>query len=78
MDAFAVKIGLKTPEETKDTSLENVKEEIRRTAEELENAQMRFDLLTDEKLIEAQIYEIRALKARYSYYFKKAKELSGI
>lgn len=76
MDAFAVKIGLKEDIDTEDTSLKSVKEDIRRTAEELKHAQMRFDLLTEEDLIEAQIYEIRALKAKYSYYLKKAKELT--
>ena len=78
MDAIAIKLGLIKTEKEENIDLKNIKDEIRRTAEELENAQAHFDLLTDEGLIEAQIYEIRALKAKYSYYFKKAKELSSL
>ena len=77
MDAFAIKIGLIEKEEKTENDIESIKKILRETEEQLNRAHTRFDFLVDEDLIESQIYEIRALKARYSYYLKKAKELSG-
>ena len=54
--------------------LTEIKNELRETAEQISRAETRFNYLTDEHLIEAQIYELRALRARYSYYLKLAKK----
>ena len=51
-----------------------IRNELKQTASDIERAESRFNFLTDENLIEAQIYELRALKARYSYYLKLARE----
>ena len=48
--------------------------EMRRLNEALENAYDRFELLSESDLIEATIYEIEALKARYRYLLSVAKE----
>ena len=77
MDAFAIKIGLVEKEEKNENNIESIKKILRETEEQLNRAHTRFDFLVDEDLIESQIYEIRALKARYSYYLKKAKVLSS-
>lgn len=77
MDAFALRIGALEKKKTEDDTLENIKKELRSTEDSLNRAQIRFDYLVDDDLIESQIYEIRALKARYSYYLKKAKELKN-
>lgn len=77
MDAFAIKIGLIEKEEKEENDLESIKKILRETEDSLNRAHTRFDFLLDDDLIESQIYEIRALKARYSYYLKKAKELKN-
>ena len=45
--------------------------------EKLENARMKFDMATDESLIDCYIYEISSLNSKYQYYLKKAKK-SGL
>lgn len=46
---------------------------IREVCLRLENANTRFALEQDSDLIEACIYEIEALRARYRYLLKQAK-----
>ncbi len=46
-------------------------EEIKR---QIESVQTRFDMLSDGNLVEATIYEERALKARYAYLLYLARE----
>lgn len=46
---------------------------IRDVCMRLENANTRFEMERDEDLIEACIYEMEALRARYRYLLKLAK-----
>ena len=48
--------------------------EIRRISEALTLAYERFELQSDNDLVEATIYEIEALKARYRYLLALAKQ----
>ena len=74
MEAFALRFGLTEKENEEGITKEEIKNELRETAEQITRAETRFNYLTDEHLIEAQIYELRALRARYSYYLKLAKK----
>lgn len=71
MDGFAIRLGLEEKEEG--LSFNDIKNELKETSEQIKRAETRFNFLTDENLIEAQIYELRALRARYSYYLKLAR-----
>ncbi len=75
MDGFALRIGLEDKAQKEGLNLTEIKEELRETADMITRAETRFNYLTDENLIEAQIYELRALKARYSYYLRLAREM---
>ena len=47
---------------------------IREVCSQLENANMRFEMERDSDLIEACIYEIESLRARYRYLLRLAKK----
>lgn len=47
--------------------------EIKLVKAQLQNAYTRFQMESDSDLIEAAIYEIEALKARYRYLIKSTK-----
>lgn len=48
-------------------------EEIKLVKSQLNNATIRFELESDSDLVEAAIYEMEALKARYRYLVKSVK-----
>lgn len=48
--------------------------ELKRVKTELDNAYTEFQYQTDGDLLEACIYEIQALRAKYAYLLKIAKE----
>lgn len=52
----------------------NLLDEIQDISRALERAYERFELQSDSDLVEATIYEIEALKARYRYMLALAKE----
>lgn len=54
-----------------------LQQELQMTAQELKNAYEKFNYVSEAELVEACIYEISALKARYSYLLRKIKELSA-
>ena len=56
--------------------MEELRESLERTRAELAQAHAGFNTAGDPELLESYIYEIRALKARYSYLLRKIKELS--
>jgi len=60
-------------EEKSDRSTEII-EDIRNICKMLDSAYARFQYEQDEDLVEATIFEMEALKARYRYLIKKAKE----
>lgn len=59
------------------TEARTIMESIEKIKEELENARMKFDMATDESLIDCYIYEISSLNSKYQSYLKKAKK-SGL
>jgi len=48
---------------------------VAKTRQQLTMARMYFDTVTDTELIEESVYEINALQARYSYLFRKLREI---
>lgn len=72
---------LKTPHHPSKTT-NNYREEakkiiqiIEEIRQKLEDAQRRFDCVTDETLIDSCIYEISALNKKYEYFIRIAKEM---
>lgn len=55
---------------------EELKEELRNTAQALRDAYDRFNFVTEPELVDAAIFEIRSLNARYSYLIRCVKEES--
>ena len=49
-------------------------EELERCTEQLEKVRKDYDMVWEDELIEALIYEEKALFARYAYLLRKAKE----
>ena len=62
---------------TIDPALRELKQELLRTNDALKDAYTRFNCVCDSELIEASIYEISALKARYSYLLRCIKAQLG-
>lgn len=54
-----------------------LQQELHATAQELRGAYARFNYVSAPELIEASIYEIESLKARYNYLLRCIKELGG-
>lgn len=50
-------------------------EDIKGLSKELAYAYERFDLISEEVLIDSQIYEIKAIQLKYQYLIQKAKDL---
>jgi len=53
---------------------EKLRDELSLLTERMQKQEQLFDLIEDEDLIEAIIYEQKAINARYSYLIKKARE----
>ena len=62
---------------TPPTELELLQEELRQTQRELSLAYERFNEAREPELVEACVYEISALKARYNYLLRCIKERSS-
>lgn len=61
--------------EPKESSEKNgLIEEIAAISDLIASNEQRFNMATDEQLIEAMIYEQRSLQSRYAYLLKLAKE----
>lgn len=56
------------------TELQEIAEELRNTRLALRQTYRRFDLACDPLLIEASIYELKALQARHAYLLRRVKE----
>lgn len=54
---------------------EELKEELRLTTQALRGAYDKFNFVTEPELVEAAIFEIRSLNARYSYLIRRIKEV---
>ena len=55
------------------TDEELLLEDIRAVCRQMDAARARFEMEHDEDLVEASIYELESLKARYRYLIKRAK-----
>jgi len=53
---------------------ESLLEDIRRVCRQMDAVYARFEYEEDEDLVEAAIFELEALKARYRYLIKRAKK----
>lgn len=51
-------------------------DDIERVTKLLEQNQKSYDLICESELVDASIYEELALKARYAYLLRRAKELN--
>lgn len=51
-------------------------EDIERVTKLLEQNRKSYDLICENELVDASIYEELALKARYAYLLRRAKELN--
>jgi hypothetical protein len=49
-------------------------EALKDTHSQLTNARLGFDNVSDPELVDASVYEINSLQARYSYLLRKARE----
>lgn len=69
------KAGLfKTREAEPDTERQEILGEIESTREQLRLARISFDNVSEPELVDASIYEINSLQARYSYLLRRARE----
>ncbi|MGM9619691.1 MAG: DUF2508 family protein [Oscillospiraceae bacterium] len=59
------------------TELQLLKEELRRTQQELALAYQRFNEAAEPELVESCIYEIKAINARFGYLYRAIKAHSG-
>ena len=59
---------------TQDKNRDKIMEDIRLVKSQLQNASVRFELESDDDLVEAIIYEMESLKAKYRYLMKTARE----
>jgi hypothetical protein len=53
-------------------------ESLRNTRAQIQQAYSGFNNTSDSDLIDAYVFEIKALQARYSYLLRQIKELEGI
>jgi hypothetical protein len=60
----------------RDAEAEMITAEINQVVKSMKNLDSRFNLQDDYDLIESEIYELCALKARYRYLLKKARMLA--
>lgn len=59
------------------TTADDLRLELQDAALSLRCAYDRFNHVTDPELVEASIYEINSLQARYNYLLRRAKALHG-
>ena len=57
-----------------DLAVAELRQELRNTVQALRGAYDRFNYVSDPELVEASVYEISSLKARYSYLLRRVKE----
>ena len=62
---------------TPDPELFRLKEELLTAQGDLSQAYRRFDQAVDPELVEACIYEIKSINARFAYLYRSIKERSG-
>ena len=61
----------------RDSSMQDMFNELTELRAELDEAYMRFDLATEPELVDACVYEISAAQSRYNYQLRLIKEAGG-
>ena len=64
----------KRRENTHDSARAQLQRELHATGQALREAYDKFNYVSEPELVEASVYEISALKARYSYLLRQVKE----
>ena len=64
----------KRRENTHDSARAQLQRELHATGQALREAYDKFNYVSEPELVEASVYEISALKARYSYLLRQIKE----
>ena len=64
----------KRRENTHDSTRAQLQRELHATGQALREAYDKFNYVSEPELVEASVYEISALKARYSYLLRQIKE----
>ena len=64
--------------DTASPTLGDLRQELYQTNQALRNAYDKFNYVTAPELVEASIYEINALKAKYDYFLRCVKERAGM
>jgi len=59
----------------KEQDKREVLEAMRQTRVDLRNARAAFNIACEPELVEAAVFELNALQARYAYFLRLAKEL---
>ena len=60
-----------------DAQADQLLESLRATREQMHQAYSGFNNTSDPDLIDAYVFEMKALQARYSYLLRRVKELEG-
>ncbi|GHV33652.1 hypothetical protein FACS18949_08190 [Clostridia bacterium] len=55
-------------------ALDNLQE----LSEQLHDARLRFNQATEPELVDACVFELNALQARYNFFLRMARELEGV
>ena len=64
----------KRRENIHDSARAQLQRELQATGQALREAYDKFNYVSEPELVEASVYEISALKARYSYLLRQVKE----
>jgi len=67
----------KRRQQTQDSARTQLQAELHTTGQALKEAYDKFNYVSEPELVEACVYEISALKARYNYLLRCIKERSG-
>ena len=74
--AEAVRFGRRrTAGQIREEERRQLLEGMRATRAQLNHAYAQFNLYSDPDLVDACVYEIKALQSRYSYYVRQVKRL---
>lgn len=73
--AQAIKLGRRRTVSPQEEERRQIMEGMAQTKSQLNWAYAQFNTYSDPDLVEACVYEINALKSRYSYYVRQIKRL---
>ena len=73
--AQAIKLGRRRTVSPQEEERRQIMDAMAQTKSQLNWAYAQFNTYSDPDLVEACVYEINALKSRYSYYVRQVKQL---